>query len=103
MEYVTVPDGNKDLLNRITEKNGSTYYFSVGYVYDVAKILMETYEKFYTEHNRIPTSDEMSEELLHIQDYDGAVGKISIDKNRIVQSQAVIKKVVNGQPVQVEE
>ena len=103
MEYVTVPDGNKNLLNRITEKNGSTYYFSVGYVYDVAKILMETYEKFYIEHNRIPTSDEMSEALLHIQNYDGAVGKISIDKNRIVQSQAVIKKVVNGQPVQIEE
>lgn len=103
MEYVTVPDGNKDLLNRITEKNGSTYYFSVGYVYDVAKILMETYEKFYTEHNRIPTSEETAEALLHIQNYDGAVGKISIDKNRIVQSEAVIKKIVNGQAVQTEE
>lgn len=103
MEYVTVSDGNKKLLDRITKKNGSTYYFSVGYVYDAAKILMETYEKFYLKYKRIPTSDEMSEALLHIQNYDGAVGKISIDKNRIVQSQAVIKKIINGIPVEIEK
>ena len=103
MEYVTVPDGNKELLKRITKENGSTYYFSVGYVYDVAKMLMETYEKFYLENNRIPTSDEMASELLKIKDYDSSVGKISIDENRIVQSQAVIKKIINGVPTEIEE
>lgn len=103
MEYVTVPDGNKELLNRITEENASTNYFSVGYVYDVAKILMETYEKFYLKHSRIPTSDELASDLLKIKDYAGAVGKISIDENRIVQSQAVIKKIINGVPTEIEE
>lgn len=103
MEYVTVPDGNKELLNRVTQKNGSTYYFGVSYVYDAARILMETYEKLYLKYSRIPSSDEMAEELLKIHNYDGAVGKISIDENRIVQSQAVIKKIINGNPIEVKE
>ena len=103
MEYVTVPDGNKKLLNRVTQKNGSTYYFGVSYVYDAAKILMETYEKLYLRYNRIPTADELSDELLKIKNHDGAVGKISIDENRIVQSQAVIKKIINGNSIEIKQ
>ena len=45
----------------------------------------------------------MSEALLKIKDFDGAVGKISIDNDRTVQSQAVIKKMTNGVPVEIEE
>lgn len=64
---------------------------------------METYEKLYSKYNRIPTSVEVLEELLKIQNYDGSVGKISINENRIVQSQAVIKKIINGNPVVTEK
>lgn len=103
VEYVTISDGNKELLNRIKQKNNSTNFFGVGYVYDVAKMLMYTYDDFYTKYKRIPSSEEMSEALLKIKDFDGAVGKISIDKDRTVQSQAVIKKMTNGVPVEIEE
>lgn len=102
-EYVTVPEGNLQLLQKITEKNGSENYFSVGYVYDAGKMLMETYNQLYMQLGKIPNSDEVSEALMKVKNYQGAVGLLNVDENRIVQSEAVIKKVHNGKTIEIEE
>ena len=104
MLFVTTPDGDKSLLQKLTKTNGSTNYFSVGYAYDVANLLMKAYTELYQNNNkRIPTSDEIADYLLLLKGYRGAVGELTIDENGIVMSPAVVKQMKNGQPVIVEE
>lgn len=100
MEYVSVPDGNVSLLQRIKNKTGSENYFSAGYVYDAGKMLMETYNRLYRETGRIPNSDEVSAALTEIKDYPGAVGKISVGEDRVVHSEAVVKKISGGKVIE---
>lgn len=103
MSFVTTPDGDKALLERLTATNGSTNYFSVGYAYDVANLLMKAYTELYQKNKVIPNSDEIADYLLHLKGYEGAVGKLKIDSDGIVLSKAVIKQIKNGKPVIIEE
>ena len=43
------------------------------------------------------------EQLLKIKEYDGVVGMVYQDENGIFNSNAVLKKVINGKPVVVKE
>lgn len=103
MKFVTTPDGNKELLEKLTATNGSTNYFSVGYAYDVANLLMTSYTDLYKANKRVPTSDEVADYLLQLKGYNGAVGELVIDANGIVMSPAVVKQMQNGKPVEIEE
>mgnify|MGYP003571370420 CR=1 FL=1 len=103
MSFVTTPDGNKELLDRLTAANGSTNYFSVGYAYDVASLLMKAYSDLYKTNKKIPSSDQVADYLLALKGYHGAVGELVMDKDGIIMSQAVVKKMINGIPTEVEE
>lgn len=103
MSFVTTPDGNKELLDRLTAANGSTNYFSVGYAYDVAALLIKAYTDLYKTTGKIPSSDEVADYLLALKGYHGAVGELVMDKDGIIMSQAVVKKMINGIPTEVEE
>ena len=103
MKFVTTPDGNKELLQRLTTTNGSTNYFSVGYAYDVANLLMTAYTNLYKENKRVPTSDEVADYLLQLKGYNGAVGELVIGSVGVIMSPAVVKQMKNGQPVEVDE
>ena len=103
MTFVTTPDGDKALLERLTATNGSTNYFSVGYAYDVANLLMKAYTDLYQKNKVMPTSDEIANYLLHLKAYKGAVGELNINSEGIVLSKAVIKQMKNGQPIEIEE
>ena len=103
MKFVTSPDGNEDLLNKLTAKNGTTNYFSVGYAYDVANLLMTAYTELSQKNKNIPTSDEVADYLLQLKGYTGAVGELTINPEGIILSQAIIKQIKDGKAVRVEE
>ncbi len=103
MKFVTTPDGKTDLLEKLTAKTGSTNYFSVGYAYDVADLLMRAYTDLYKKNGKVPTSDEVSYYLHQLKGYKGAVGELTMNEDGVVMSPAVVKKIVNGQSVIVEE
>ncbi len=103
MSFVTTPDGNKELLEKLTAANGSTNYFSVGYAYDVANLLMKAYADLYKLNKKIPSSDEVADYLLNLKGYKGAVGELIMDERGIVISPAVVKQMKNGIPVVIEE
>lgn len=103
MSFVTTPDGDKALLEKLTATNGSTNYFSVGYAYDVASLLMKAYTELYQKNKVIPTSDEVAEYLLQLKGYKGAVGELVINEKGIVMSPAVVKQMKEGKPVEIEE
>lgn len=103
MKFVTTPDGDEKLLERLTATNGSTNYFSVGYTYDVANLLMMAYTDLYKNLKRMPTADEIADYLLNIDGYKGAVGKLTIDEKGIIMSPAVVKQMKDGHPVTLGE
>ncbi len=103
MKFVTSPDGNEDLLNKLTAKNGTTNYFSVGYAYDVANLLMTAYTKLYQKNKNIPTSDEIADYLLQLKGYTGAVGELTINPEGIILSQAILKQIKDGKAIKVED
>ena len=46
---------------------------------------------------------EVSDYLLQLEGYKGAVGELNIDENGIVISQAITKQIKNGKAIKVEE
>jgi hypothetical protein len=44
----------------------------------------------------------MAEAMLSIKDWNGAAGRIKIDSEGRIHSNAVAKKIVNGKPVVIE-
>lgn len=102
MTFVTTPEGNGQLLQRLTKANGSTNYFSVGYAYDVAALLIKAYSELYDKNGKLPSSDEVADYLLNLHGYKGAVGAITMGKDGIVLSDAVIKQMKDGKPVTIE-
>ena len=103
MSFVTTPDGDEKLLKKLTNKNGSTNYFSVGYAFDVANLLMTAYNDLYKKNGEVPSSDMVADYLLNVKDYTGAVGKLEIQSNGIIKSPAVVKQIKNGKAVVVKE
>ncbi|MFI3242239.1 MAG: ABC transporter substrate-binding protein [Alphaproteobacteria bacterium] len=101
--FVTVPDGSVSLLRELKERTGSSNYFSIAYAYDVAKLLMLSYNDFYKNNNRLPTSDELVEMLLNVKNYEGAVGRLSVNSDGVVISEAIVKEIKNGKLFVVEE
>jgi branched-chain amino acid transport system substrate-binding protein len=102
-QYIVTPEGDQDLLNRVTKKTGSTNYFSVGYTYDAGYILSKTYSELYEKLGRIPNSAEVAEQILTTKNYKGSVGDITVDNDGVFQSQAVVKEIKNGEQIIIKD
>ena len=68
----------------------------MGNTYDAVMLIVKAFERAETKETAI-------DELLKIKEYDGVVGMVYQDENGIFNSNAVLKKVINGKPVVVKE
>ena len=94
--FVDAAELNKDNYARFTSYNKSDNIFGVGNTYDALMLLVNAFEKAQTKENAV-------EELSQIRAYNGVVGELNQDDNGIFNSKAILKKIVNGQPVEIEE
>ena len=85
-----------EYIDKFTSHNKSDNIYSIGNMYDAVMLIVEAFERAETKENAI-------DELLKIKEHDGVVGKIIQDENGIFNSNAVLKKVVNGKPVTIKE
>ncbi|MFI3241257.1 MAG: ABC transporter substrate-binding protein [Alphaproteobacteria bacterium] len=63
------------------------------YVYDSINMIIKGYNDFYKKHLKIPTAKELSQQLLKMKEYNGAVGLIKIPDDRIMVSETIITQV----------
>lgn len=70
--------------------------FGVGNAYDAIMLIAEVFE-------RAPTKPEAYKELQKIKEYNGVIGRVVQDPPGVFQSKAVIKKIINGKAVLLEE
>lgn len=101
MQYVTVPEGDEGLLERVNEKTGSTNYFSLGYVYDAGYILANVYSELYDKLGHVPSAEEVANRILEIRKFKGSVGDIYVEDDGVFQSEAVVKQIKDGKSVLV--
>ncbi|MBR4806527.1 MAG: hypothetical protein IKZ64_01760, partial [Alphaproteobacteria bacterium] len=100
-QYIVTPEGDENLLNRVTKKTGSKNYFSVGYTYDAGYILGNVYSKLYDELGRKPTSEEVANKIMEIKNFHGSVGDIWVDTDGVFQSGAIVKEIQDGKPITI--
>lgn len=93
-----VDAGIKDInvVKEITEHNNSEVTYGVGNMYDNIMLITKAFEK-------AEAKKEAVDELLKIKTYDGVTGHLVQDENGIFQSEAVVKKIINGKIVVIEE
>ena len=103
VEYVDSPIGDATLQKRKKAVSKSDNMLFVPFVYDAIRLIAKVNSDFYVANGRLPNGNEMTEGLHKIGEFQGQVGKVLIDENGVFQSKAVIKKIVNGKPVIVEE
>lgn len=102
-EFVDVYDGNPELMQRYMEKYNTKNLYGVAFAYDSLMIINQLAEDFYQKNKSLPDSKALVEGLQNLKGYAGAVGPVTVDENGILQTEAVIKKVENGQIVPLKE
>ncbi len=87
---------NDDFAKRYAEKYKDSSAYGSGYMYDMVMLTVKAFEN-------AANKEQAVDELTKIKTYDGVVGKLTQDDNGIFNSKAVLKKIVNGKPIVVEE
>ncbi len=93
--YSDAPDIKSEYRDKFVRHNKSENTYGVGYIYDSLNMLVEAFEN--------ATNDNVLEAFKNIKKYEGVVGVLEQDEQGAIHSPAVIKKIINGQPVVVEE
>ena len=87
---------NSDIINRIKKHNNQSTSYGIGHFYDNIMILKNAFESSEQKSDAI-------NKVLELSSYTGVVGKLIQNDDGVFDSPAVIKKIINGQPVVVEE
>ncbi|MBP5399976.1 MAG: ABC transporter substrate-binding protein [Alphaproteobacteria bacterium] len=101
--FVDAPDGSKEFKERMAEKTSSKVLNIAAYAYDIVNIIMKANEDFYAKNSRIPNDYELADTLKKTKFYQGVVGELEVQDNGIIKSPSVMKKIINGQPIEIEE
>jgi len=98
--YVNAADPSGEFTEKFFEKTGKNPTLGSPNAYDIFNLIVAATEK--NDKSEKPTSTEISNQLLNITDFYGALGKLNIDEDGIVQSNAVIRMIKNGEPITIE-
>ena len=101
--YIDSTTGEQAILDDIMQKLNINNEFGLMYGYDLANLIMKVYEELYNKNGAKPTYDEVVDYLNKMKEYVAPMGKYDLNANGNFASRTVIKKIVNGQPVVVEE
>ena len=94
--FVDAAEVNKDNYERFTSYNKSDNLFGVGNMYDAIMLLVQSFENAESKEKAV-------EELSKIKTYKGVVGDLHQDENGIFNSKAIVKRIIDGNPVTVDE
>ncbi|MBO7556465.1 MAG: ABC transporter substrate-binding protein [Alphaproteobacteria bacterium] len=101
--FVDAPDGSKDFRERMSQKTTSKVLNIPAYAYDIVNLIMLANEDFYAKNGRVPNDYELADTLKKTKYYQGVVGELEVQNNGVIKSPSVVKKIINGQPVEIEE
>ena len=98
--YVNAADTTGAFNSSFKAKYGKAPSLGAGNAYDIVHLIADAAEK--VDSGIVPTSEQITEKLYTISDVDGALGKLSIDADGVVDSKAVVRMIKGGVPVTIE-
>ena len=101
MWYVNAADPEAWFVNSFESKYGHTPRFGSANGYDALNLIVQAVEKI-GDGKTVPTREQIKDALAQVKGFDGALGKnLSIDKDGVVISEAVIRIIKDGKPVTI--
>jgi branched-chain amino acid transport system substrate-binding protein len=101
MWYVNAADPETWFVNLFESKYGHTPRFGSANGYDALNLIVQAVEKT-GDGKTVPTREQIKDALAQVKGFDGALGKnLSIDKDGVVISEAVIRMIKDGKPVTI--
>ena len=101
--YVESPDGEDGFVDKVKNKLGIENMFLLAFSEDSLKIFIQVIDDFYKINNKLPTREQIANEIKNLKDFKGSAGTYSMGKDGVTQSEAVLKQIKNGKSVVVEE
>ena len=97
--FTDAPDGNKEFIERMAKKTSSKILNIAAYAYDIVNLIMLANEDFYAKNGRIANDYELADTLKKTKFYQGVVGELEVQDNGIIISPSVVKKIINGEAI----
>lgn len=94
--FTDAAQGNEEFIKRYESKFGRASSYGSGNMYDMVMMTVQAFENAADKAHAV-------DELAKIKTYDGVIGMLTQDENGIFNSAAVLKKIINGNPISVEE
>lgn len=102
--YLTEKEGNADFYKHFYENTGLKPMPCTANMYDGLKMIIEGFENAKVAAGKeIPDNEEVAKFMLNNRNFSGVVSILGIDDEGNINSASVIKRIINGQPVTVEE
>lgn len=101
--YVNPADSTEEFNNLYNAKYGKNPGLAAANGYDEFNLIVMAYENAGKNlgPDEKPSVDQVSDELLKIKNYKGALGNLNVLSNRIVDSKAVVRMIKDGKPVTI--
>lgn len=102
--YLTEKEGNKDFYKHFYDNTHLHPMPCTANMYDGLRMIIEGFEKAQVaEDQDIPTNEAVVDVMLNNHNFKGVVSVLGIDDDGNINSASVIKRIINGQPITVEE
>ncbi len=102
MWYVNGADQTKEFIDKYRNKYNSDPLLASGNGYDIAKLIVYAFEK--AGNGKTKSSKEsVINELNKVSNFDGAMGKLTIDADGLVVTKAVVRMIKDGERVTINE
>ena len=101
--YVSTNDGDQDIVQEIMDAIHTKNPFALAYMYDGLNLIDSAINAVYKINGSVPKQNELAKEIIKIGAFDGAVGRVVIGNDGVINPQAVIKHIKDGKPTVVEK
>ncbi|NOZ67742.1 MAG: ABC transporter substrate-binding protein [Deferribacteres bacterium] len=95
--YVSAVEPTSAYTTAYKQKYNKNAPICSGNTYDIFNLIVSAVEKAGASSSKKPPADRIAAELRNIRNFSGALGILSIDESGIVQSDAQLKMVKNGE------
>ena len=102
--YLTEKEGNKDFYEHFEKNTGLYPMPCTANMYDGLRMIIEGFEKApVMGTQKVPSNSDVVDIMLNNHDFKGVVSILGIDNEGNINSESVIKRIINGKPITVEK
>ncbi len=102
--YLTEKEGNKDFYEHFEKNTGLYPMPCTANMYDGLRMIIEGFEKApVMDTQKVPSNSDVVDIMLNNHDFKGVVSILGIDNEGNINSESVIKRIINGKPTTVEK